>query len=159
MRLCMLPRTNLLFFASSRVRQYPTVTATSRRGSRARFDGDIGQVIIDVSLVLLRHSLRVLTYLALHHRVATRGRGCRCQHIDIQQNKLMRGRNALASTDPPQQTNYPSNCAWPSTNRWPPSQASALLKMMLYKNMELLSYYSQSTLLLSSSSSSFLSST
>jgi hypothetical protein len=28
------------------------MTATSRRGSSARFDGDIGQVIIDVSLVL-----------------------------------------------------------------------------------------------------------
>ena len=42
----------LLFFASSRACQYVTVTATSRRGSSARFDGDIKYVIIDASLVL-----------------------------------------------------------------------------------------------------------
>ena len=78
----------------SRVCQYPTVTATSRRGSRACFDGDIGHVIIDASLV--------------RHRVAMCGRGCRRQRIDIQQNKLMRSRNALASTDPPNEPITPA---------------------------------------------------
>jgi len=52
-------RKNLLFFASSRACRYPTVTAPSRRGSSTRFDGDIGYVIIDVSL--------------LRHRVASSG--------------------------------------------------------------------------------------
>ena len=54
-RLRALPPKKLLFFASSRACQYGTVTATSRRGSSARFDGDIGYVIIDVSL--LRHRI------------------------------------------------------------------------------------------------------
>ena len=75
---------NLLFFASLCARQYPTVTATSHRGSSARFDGAIGHVIIDASLV--------------PRRVATRGRGCRPQHVDLRQNKLMRGHIAPAST-------------------------------------------------------------
>ena len=78
---------NLLFFTSLRARQYPTVTATSRRGSSARFDGDIGHIIIDASLVC--------------RRVATRERGCRRQRINNQRNKSTRGCNALASTDPP----------------------------------------------------------
>ncbi len=94
LRFCALPRKNLLFFASLRARQYPTVTATFRRGSSARFDGDIGHVIIDASLVR-RH-------------IATRGRGCRRQRIDIQRNKLTRGRNALASTDPPNEPITPA---------------------------------------------------
>ena len=69
-------------------RQYPTVPAAiSCRGIDTRFDGDIGYVVIDVSL--------------LRRGVATRGRGCRPQHIDIQQNKLMCGCNALASTASP----------------------------------------------------------
>jgi len=37
----------------------------------------------------------------LRRRVATRGRGCRPQRVDIQQNKLTRGCNALASTASP----------------------------------------------------------
>ena len=94
LRLCALPRKNLLFFASLRARQYPTVTATSHHGSSAHFNGDIGHVIIDASLV--------------RHRVATRGRGCRCQRIDIQRNKSTRGRNALASTDPPNEPITPA---------------------------------------------------
>jgi len=52
-----------------------------------RRPGDIGYIVIDVSL-LCRH-------------VATRGRGCRPQRVDIQQNKSTRGCNALASTASP----------------------------------------------------------
>ncbi len=84
LRLCVLPQKNLLFFALSRARQYPTVTATSCRGSSARFDGDIGHIIIDASLVC--------------RCVAMCGRGCRPQRIDLQQNKLTRGHIASAST-------------------------------------------------------------
>ena len=47
----------LLFFALSRACQYRTVTATSRRGSSVRFDGDIRYVIIDVSLLRRRVTL------------------------------------------------------------------------------------------------------
>ena len=47
-------RKKLIFFASSCACQDRTVTATSRRGSSARFDGDIGYVIIDVSLLRRR---------------------------------------------------------------------------------------------------------
>ena len=84
LRLCALPQENLLFFASLRAHQYPNVTATSRRGSSARFNGDIGHVIINESLV--------------RRCVATRGRGCRLQCVDLQQNKSTRGHIALAST-------------------------------------------------------------
>ena len=87
MHLHVLPQKNLLFFASLRARQYPTVTATSRRGSSARFNVDVGYVIIDVSL--------------LRRRVATRGRGCRPQRVYLQRNKSTHGRNALASTASP----------------------------------------------------------
>ena len=72
------------FDVTSSRRQYQTVPATSCRGIDARFDGDTGYVVIDMSL--------------LRHRI---GRGCRPQRIDIQQNKLMRGCNALASTASP----------------------------------------------------------
>jgi len=64
--------------------QYPTVPATSCCGIDARFNGYTGYVVIDVSL--------------LRRRVATRGRGCRPQRVNIQQNKLTCGCNALAST-------------------------------------------------------------
>jgi len=94
LHLCTLPQKNLLFFASTCACQYPTLTATSRRGSSACFDGDIGQVIIDASLI--------------RRCIATRGRGCRRQRIVIQQNKSMRGRNALASTDPPNEPITPA---------------------------------------------------
>jgi len=67
--------------------QYPTVPSTSCRGIDARFDGDTGYVVIDMSL--------------LRRRVATRGRGCTPQRVDIQQNKSMRGCNVLASTASP----------------------------------------------------------
>ena len=70
------------------------MTATSHRGSSARFNGDIGHVIIDASLV--------------RHRVAMRGRGCRRQRIDIQRNKLTRGCNVLVSTDPPNKSITPA---------------------------------------------------
>ena len=73
-----------IFFASSSARCYPTVTATTHRGISARFDRDIKYVIIDASLV--------------RRRVATRGRCCRPQHVDLQRNKLMRGHIAPAST-------------------------------------------------------------
>ena len=55
--------------------------------SSARFDGDVGYVVTDEYL--------------LRRRVATRGRGCRPQRVHIQQNKSMRGCNALASTASP----------------------------------------------------------
>jgi len=57
------------FDVTSLRRQYPTVPATSCHGIDARFDGDIGYVVIVVSL--------------LRRRVATRGRGCRPQRVDI----------------------------------------------------------------------------
>jgi hypothetical protein len=47
------------FDVTSSCRQYPTVPATSCHGIDARFDGDIGYVVIDVSL--------------LRRRIATRG--------------------------------------------------------------------------------------
>ena len=75
------------FDVTSSHRQYPTVTATSCCGIDTRFDGDIGYIMIDVSL-LRRH-------------VATRGRGCKPQRIDNQQNKSTRGCNALVSTASP----------------------------------------------------------
>jgi len=61
--------------------------ATSRCTRTYCFDGDIRHIIIDVSLV--------------RRRVATRRRSCRPQRVDFQQNSLMRGRNALASTASP----------------------------------------------------------
>ena len=60
---------SLLFFASSCARQYQTVTATSHCGSSARFDRDIGYVIIDVSL--------------LFGGIASSVRGCRPQCVDF----------------------------------------------------------------------------
>ena len=68
-------------------RQYPTIPATSCGGIDARFDGDIGYIVIDVSL--------------LCHRVAMHGRGCRPLRVNIQQNESTRGCNALASTASP----------------------------------------------------------
>ena len=76
-----------LFHTVVRAHHYPTVTATSRCGSSMRLDGKEGYVIIDVSL--------------LRCRVATRGRGCRPQHVNFLQNKLTRVDNALASTASP----------------------------------------------------------
>ena len=61
--------------------------ATSRRTRTYRFDGDIGHIIIDVSLI--------------RRRVATRRRSCRPQRVDFRRNSLTRGRNALASTASP----------------------------------------------------------
>jgi hypothetical protein len=58
-----------------------------RRMRTYRFDGDIGHIIIDVSLVC--------------RRVATRRRSCRPQRVDFWQNSSTRGRNALASTASP----------------------------------------------------------
>ena len=75
------------FDDTSSRRQYPTEPATSRHGSSARFNVDVGYVIIDVSL--------------LRRRVATRGRGCRPQRVYLRRNKSTRGRNALASTASP----------------------------------------------------------
>jgi len=75
------------FDVTSLRRLYPTVPTTSCRGIDARFDGDIGYIVIDVSLI--------------RSRVAMRGRGCRPQRVDIQQNKSRLGCNALASTASP----------------------------------------------------------
>ena len=75
------------YFASSCGRQYLTVTATSCHGSSARFDRDIGYIIIDVSL--------------LFGGIASSVRGCRPQHVDFLRNKPTRGDNALASTASP----------------------------------------------------------
>ena len=60
--------------------------ATSRCGSSGRFDGDIRNIIIDVSL--------------LCRRVATHGRGCRPPRIDFRRNATC-SRNAPASTASP----------------------------------------------------------
>ncbi len=81
------PKKWRIFRTIVRVRHYPTISATSHRGSSARYDGDTGYVIIDV--FLLRHS------------VATRGRGCRPQHVNFLRNKLTRSDKALASTASP----------------------------------------------------------
>ncbi len=75
------------FDVTSSHRQYPNVPATSCRGIDACFEGDIGYVVIDLPL--------------LHRHVATRGRGCRPQRFDIQQNKSTCGCNTLASTASP----------------------------------------------------------
>jgi hypothetical protein len=77
-------RKNRQFDDTSSRHQYPTEPATSRLGSSARFNVDVGYVIIDVSL--------------LRFRVATRGRGCRRQRVDFRQNKSTRPHNAQAST-------------------------------------------------------------
>ncbi len=61
--------------------------ATSRRTRTYRFDGDIGHIIIDVSLV--------------RRRVATCRRSCRPQRVNFRRNSSTRGRNALASTASP----------------------------------------------------------
>ncbi len=81
------------------------VTRANKTVGAARFDGDIGHVIIDASLIC--------------RRVAVGGRGCRPQRVDLQRNKL--------TYSLPQQTNHPSTCARPSTIRWPVSPASASL--------------------------------
>ena len=88
LRLCALPRKNLLFLASLHACQYPTVTATFHRGSSTRFDQDIRYVIIDVSL--------------LCRCVATRGRGCRPPRIDFRWNTSTRHHNTLASIASPE---------------------------------------------------------
>jgi hypothetical protein len=61
--------------------------ATSRRTRTYRFDGDIGHIIIDVSLV--------------RQRVSTPRRSCRPQRADFRRNSLTRCCNALASTASP----------------------------------------------------------
>ena len=111
LRLRPFPRKNLLFFASLRVSQYPTVTATSRRVSSARFDGDIEHFIIDVSL--------------FRRGVARKGRGCRPQRIDFRRNSLTRGHNALASTASPNDPITPALARGHLTTQWPASPASA----------------------------------
>ncbi len=97
-------RKNRRFDDTSSRHQYRTVPATSRRGSTARFDQDIGYVIIDVSL--------------LRRRVATRGRGCRPPRVDFRRNTSTRHCNALASTDPPNEPITPAIARGPT--RWPP---------------------------------------
>jgi hypothetical protein len=61
--------------------------ATSRCTRTYRFDGDIGHIIIDVSLV--------------RRCVSTRRRSCRPQRVDFRRNSLTRCHNALASTASP----------------------------------------------------------
>ncbi len=111
LRLRPLPRKNLLFFASLRASQYPTVTATSRCASSARFEGDIQHVIIDVSL--------------FRCRVARKGRGCRPQHVDFRRISLTRGGNALASTASFNDPITPALVHGHLTTQWPASPASA----------------------------------
>ena len=111
LRLRPFPRKNLLFFASLRASQYPTVTATSRRASSARFNGDIEHIIIDVSLFC--------------RRVARKGRGCRPQRVDFRRNSLTRGGNALASTASLNDPITPALARGHLTTQWPASPASA----------------------------------
>ena len=82
------PKTStiFLFFVSPCARRYPTVTATSCCESSGRFDGDIRNIIIDVSR-LCRH-------------VATHGRGCSPPRINFRQNTTC-SCNAPASTASP----------------------------------------------------------
>ena len=80
-------RNNILFFASSCARCYPTVTAPSHHTTSYPFDRDIKYVIVDASL--------------LHCRVATSGRGCRPQRVDIQRNKSTRAQAFTASPNTP----------------------------------------------------------
>ena len=61
--------------------------ATSRRTRTYRFDGDIGHIIIDVSLI--------------RRRVSTRRRSCRPQRVDFRRNSSTRCPNVLASTASP----------------------------------------------------------
>ena len=80
-------RNNILFFASSCARCYPTVTAPSHHTTSYPFDRDIKYVIVDASL--------------LRCRVATSGRGCRPQRVDIQRNKSTRAQAFTASPNTP----------------------------------------------------------
>ena len=113
------PTKKSTIFQSSCAHQYPTVTATSHRGSSACFDGDIGHVIIDASLV--------------RRCFAMRGRGCRRQRIDIQQNKSTHGCNVLASTDDfrrntsTRRRNAPASTASPDEPITPPLARGHLL--------------------------------
>jgi hypothetical protein len=61
--------------------------ATSRRTRTYRFNGDIGHIIIDVSLI--------------RRRVSTRRRSCRPQRVDFRRNSSTRCPNVLASTTSP----------------------------------------------------------
>ena len=61
--------------------------ATSCRTRNYRFNGDIGHIIIDVSLV--------------RRRVSTHRRSCRPQRVDLQRNSSTRCPNVLASTASP----------------------------------------------------------
>ena len=61
--------------------------ATSHRTRTYRFDGDIGHIIIDVSLI--------------RRRISTRRRSCRPQRVDLQRNSSTRCPNVLASTASP----------------------------------------------------------
>ena len=85
------PRTstkNIYYFSIFRIAMCAPLPnrATSRCGSSGRFDGDIRNIIIDVSL--------------LCRRVATHGRGCRPPRIDFRRNTTC-SRNAPASTASP----------------------------------------------------------
>ena len=68
-------------------RAVPNCGAATSRTRTYCFDGDIGHIIIDVSLV--------------RRRVSTRRRSCRPQRVDFRPNSSMRCRNALASTASP----------------------------------------------------------
>ena len=89
------------------------MTATSRRLSSARFDGDVGYVVTDAYL-LRRH-------------VATRGRGCRPQRVDFGQKQSTRAVTLCRLHSLPQRTNPHPARVRPSNTTWPTSHASALL--------------------------------
>ena len=101
------------FDVTSSRRQYPTVPATSCRGIDARFNGDIGYVVIDVSL--------------LRRRVATRGRGCRPQRVDFGRKQSTRAVTSCRLHSLPQRTNPQPARVRPFNTTWPTSHASASL--------------------------------
>jgi hypothetical protein len=107
------PTKNSTIFASSRAGQYRTVTATSRRLSSARFNGDIGYVVTDVYL--------------LRRCVATRGRGCRPQRVDFGRKQSTQAVTSCRLDSLPQRTNPHPAHVRPYNTTWPTSHASALL--------------------------------
>ena len=83
-------RNNILFFASSCARCYPTVTAPSHHTTSYPFDRDIKYVIVDASL--------------LRCRVATSGRGCRPQALIF--NEINRRARRPSQPPPTLQSSY-----------------------------------------------------
>ena len=99
------------------------------------------QAEIDPQVNITRHSCCSLPALATYWHV---GVGCACHYIAkiYPQGRFYPQKSTCTAIPPPkkieyflhrcayrppQQTNYPSNCAWPSITRWPASPVSASL--------------------------------